>query len=164
MDIALRILHIVIGIFWAGTVIFATFILLPQLRKLGPTIEQPVLKAIMRVTSPVMMVCSVLVLGTGIGMVLRAQLPVSTFFSTGWGIAMFIAFIAIVIVLIVGFGVLAPTGARMEKLGRSFEGRPPTKDETEEMGGLARRITTADRFNFVLIMIATIAMPLSRFI
>ncbi len=164
MDIAFRILHIVLGIFWAGTVIFATFILFPQLKKLGPAIEHPVMKAIMRVTSPTMMVCSVLVLGTGIAMVLRAQLPVSTFFSTGWGIIMFIAFIAIVIVLIVGFGILAPSGARMEKLGRSFEGRQPTAEETKEMGRLTRRIGTADRFNFVLIVIVAIAMPISRFI
>ncbi len=164
MDITLRILHIVLGIFWAGTVIFATFILFPQLKKLGPAIEHPVMKAIMRVTSPTMMVCSVLVLGTGIAMVLRAQLPVSAFFTTGWGIIMFIAFIAIVIVLIVGFGILAPSGARMEKLGRSFEGRQPTAEETEEMGRLTRRIGTADRFNFVLIVIIAIAMPISRFI
>ncbi len=164
MDIAFRVLHIGLGIFWAGTVIFATFILLPQLKKLGPAIEHPAMKALMRVTSPTMMVCSVLVLGTGIAMVLRAQLPVSAFFSTGWGIIMFISFIAIVIVLIVGFGILAPSGARMEKLGRSFEGRKPTAEETEEMGRLTRRIGTADRFNFVLIVIVTIAMPLSRFI
>lgn len=164
MDIALRIVHIALGIFWAGTVIFTTFILFPQLKKLGPAIEHPVMKAIMRVTSPTMMVCSVVVLGTGITMVLRAQLPVSVFFSTGWGISMFIAFIAIVIVLIVGFGILAPSGARMEKLGRSFEGRQPTAEETEGMGRLTRRIATADRFNFVFIVIVTIAMPLSRFV
>ncbi|MAF85500.1 MAG: hypothetical protein CL875_03335, partial [Dehalococcoidales bacterium] len=120
MDIALRIVHVAFGIFWAGTVIFATFILLPRLKKLGPAIEQPTLKEIMRVTSPTMMICSVVVLGTGIAMVLRAQLPVNVFFSTGWGIAMFIAFIAIVIAVIVGFGILAPSGARMEKLGRGF--------------------------------------------
>ncbi len=97
-------------------------------------------------------------------MVLRAQLPVNVFFSTGWGIAMFISYIAIVIAVIVGFGILAPSGARMEKLGRGFEKRQPTTDEMEKMGRLTRRIATADRFNFVLIMIVVIIMPLSRFI
>jgi len=164
MDAALRILHVVFGIFWVGTVIFATFILLPQLKKLGPGIERPALKAILRVTSPTMMVSSLIVLGTGIAMVVRARLPVNTFFSTGWGLAMFIAFIAIVIAIIVGFSVLAPSGARMEKLGRSIEGRQPTEDENAQMERLTRRITTADRFNFVLIIIAMITMPLSRFI
>jgi putative copper export protein len=164
MDIALRILHIVLGIFWAGTYIFATFILLPQLKKLGRAIEQPAMKAILRVTSPVMMVVSLAVLGTGIAMVVRARLPVSTYFSTGWGLAMFIAFIAVVIAIIIGFSVLAPTGSRMEKLGRRIEGREPTEDENIELEQLSRRITTFDRVNFSLVIIATLAMPISRFL
>ena len=165
MDIALRIVHIIFGVFWAGTVIFATFILLPQLKSLGPAIERPAMKALLRVTSPTMMVSSIIVLGTGIAMALRMSGgSIDTFLTTGWGVAMFISFIAIVVALINGFVVLAPSGFRMEKLGRSIEGRQPTAEENKQMERLNRRITTADRFNFVLILIALVAMPVSRFV
>ena len=46
MDIlmaSLRILHIVAGVFWAGSVFFLVLILEPQLRKLGPMHMKPVM-------------------------------------------------------------------------------------------------------------------------
>ena len=164
MDAVLRVIHVVLGIFWAGTVLYASFVLLPVLKSLGPTIERPAVRGLMRVTSPIMSVISLIVLGTGITMVLRTRLSISALFSTGWGWAIFIAFIAVVIYLIAGFGILLPSGVRMDKLGRSIEGRQPTAAEIEQMGHLARRISTVERTSSVAILIATILMPLLRFL
>ena len=164
MDEALRILHVVLGIFWAGSAIFADFILLPQLKKLGPNIERPVVKQVLRVSSPVMTACSLLVLGTGIAMVLRTQMTIGVLVSTAWGIAMVIAFVAIVISLVLGLGVLTPTGLRMEKLGKSMESRKPDPGEIELMGRLTRRVTNALRTETFMIIIAIVMMPLSRFL
>ncbi len=165
MDIALRIIHIVFSVFWAGTVIFATLILIPQLRALGPAIERPTMKALLRITSPTMMVSSLIVLGTGIAIALRMHGgSLDTFLTTGWGLAMFTGFIAVVIAVIIGFGVMAPAGFRMEKLGRSIEGRDPTPDEAQQLDRLNARVRIGDRINFVLILIALVAMPVSRFV
>ncbi len=164
MDAILRIVHVVLGIFWAGTVLYASFVLLPVLKSLGPAIERPAVRGLMRVTSPIMSVISLIVLGTGIAMALRTRLLLSVLFSTGWGWAVFIAFIAVVIYLIAGFGILLPSGARMDKLGRIIEGRQPTAAESEEMGRLARRISTVERTSSVAILIATLLMPLLRFL
>ena len=91
MDAIFRVVHVVFGIFWAGAVIYASLILFPQLKSLGPSIERPAVRAIMRVTSPVMAVSSLIVLGTGITMVLRTRLSISALFSTGWGWAIFVS-------------------------------------------------------------------------
>lgn len=164
MDAMLRIIHVVLGIFWAGTVLYASFVLFPLLRSLGPAIERPAVRGIMRVTSPMMSVISLIVFGTGIAMALRSGLSISSFFSTGWGWAMIIAFVAVVMYLIAGFGILLPSGIRMDKLGRSIEGRQPTPSESEQMGRLARRISIVERTSSVAILIATILMPLARFL
>ncbi|MBI2831728.1 MAG: hypothetical protein HYX79_05680 [Chloroflexi bacterium] len=164
MDAILRIIHVVFGIFWAGTVLYASFVLLPVLKSLGPAIERPAVRGLMRVTSPIMSVLSLIVLGTGIAMALRTGLSISALFSTGRGWAIFIAFIAVVIYLIAGFGILLPSGARMDTLGRSIEGRQPAAAESEEMGRLARRISTVERVGSVAVLIATILMPLLRFL
>lgn len=164
MDVIFRVIHVVLGIFWAGTVLYASFVLLPVLKSLGPAVERPAVRGLMRVTSPIMSVISLIVLGTGVAMALRTGLSISALFSTGRSWAIFIAFIAVVIYLIAGFGILLPSGVRMDKLGRSFEGRQPTVAESEQMGRLARRISTVERTSSVAILIATILMPLLRFI
>ena len=164
MDAVLRVTHVVLGIFWAGTVIYASFVLLPVLKSLGPNIERPAIKGLMRVTSPIMSVAALIVLGTGIAMTLRTGLAISEVFSTGRGWAIFIALIAVVIYMITGFGIMLPSGARMDKLGQSIEGRQPTAAESEQMGRLARRISTVERTSSIAILIAAILMPLLRFL
>ena len=164
MDVVLRVIHVVFGIFWAGAVLYASFVLLPVLKSLGPGIERPTVMALMRGTSPTMAVSSLIVLGTGVAMALRTRLSISAIFSTGWGWAVFIAFIAVVIYLIAGFGILLPSGARMDKLAQSIEGRQPTQYESEQMGRLARRISTVERTSSIAILIAAILMPLLRFL
>lgn len=164
MDAALRVLHVVLGIFWAGTVTYASLILFPQLKALGPAVERPALTAIMRATSPTMAACSVTVLGTGIAMIWRAGVAPSALLATGWGLAMLVALVATLVCLAVGFGVLMPAGMRMLKLGRSIEGRQPTAEESERMERLTRRIAVADRVNALGVVVAATAMPLSHFV
>lgn len=164
MDAAFRIAHVVLGIFWAGTAIFADFILFPQLKKLGQDIERPVLKQLLRVTSPIMTVCSLLVFGTGIAMVVRSQTTIGALFGTGWGIAMIIAFVAILISLVLGLGVIAPTGMRMEKLGKSAESPNAGPRDIELMGRLTVRVEKALRAETYMIILAAVLMPLSRFL
>ncbi len=164
MDAVFRTLHIVLGIFWGGSAIFADFILLPQLKKLGPDIERPVVKQVLKVSSPVMTVCALLVFGTGIAMVLRMHMTIGMLVSTTFGIAMVTAFVAIVISLILGLGVLTPTGLHMEKLGKSIEGRKPEPGEIELMGRLTRRVANALRTETFMIIIAIVMMPLAIFL
>ncbi len=162
MDIALRILHIVVGVFWGGTVLFSSFILIPRLRGLGPNIEQSVLKSLEKIM-PVFAVCGLITVGTGIAMALRMQGDIAAYFTTGWGLVMFIAFIVMVISLIDAFVFMAPAESRLAKMSRGIEGREPTAKEAQQLEQLSRRIATYDRIHAVMVLIALIIMPISRF-
>jgi hypothetical protein len=77
---------------------------------------------------------------------------------------MIIGLIATLVVIIVGFGFLTPTGIRMEKMGRSIEGRPPTPEEGQKLNQLSARVETLSRINFIFIIIALVTMVISRYV
>ena len=165
MDTTLRILHVVFGIFVAGTYLFLVPILEPRLKRLGPAIQGPVMQSLMPILTPVMGTSFVIIIGTGVAMTLRLRGgALDTLFTTGWGWAMIIGLIATLGVVIIGFGFLTPTGIRMEKLGRSIEGRPPTPEEGQKLHQFSARVETLSRVNFVFIVIALVTMVLSRYV
>ena len=164
MDIALRIMHIVVGVFWAGAAFYSAIIVMPQLHALKSGIERPVTRVLSPRTGPIMMVGFIIVVGSGVWLALRMHGSLDIYFSTGWGIAMLIAFIAMIISSVVGFGFLAPAAFGVDRLLRSTEGRDPTPDEDHQLERLSARHVTLARYNFVLILIATITMPVARFV
>lgn len=165
MDTALRIIHIVFGIFVAGTYLFLVPILEPRLKRLGPAIQGPVMQSLMPILTPVMGTSFVIIIGTGVAMVLRMRGgSLDTLLTTGWGWAMIIGLIATLVVVIIGFGFITPTGIRMGKLGRSIEGRPPTPEEGRQLHQFSARIEILTRVNLVFIVIALATMILSRYV
>jgi putative copper export protein len=163
--LTLRLLHVFFGTFWAGTVIFSTLYLEPQLKRLGPGIQNPLMKALMPAITPAMMVSSVTVLLTGIAMTLLLRgSALNLLLSTAWGWAMLVGFVATLAAIVIGFGVMAPSGMQIEKLAKSFEGRAPTPDEARTLAGLNARIESLSRVDFVLILLAVGAMAAARYL
>ncbi len=163
--LVLRILHIVFGVFWAGTIIFSTLILEPRLKRLGPGIQNPVMKALMPVMTPWMMLSSVIVLLTGVAMTLIMRWgTLNLLLATAWGWAMLVGFVTTLAAMVIDFGVMAPTGMQIEKLAKSFEGRAPTPDEARRLAGLNARIETLSRMDFVLILLTVGSMAAARYL
>lgn len=161
--LALRIVHVVLGTFWAGTVIFSSLILFPRLRRLGPGIENPVMRSLMAVASPVMAVSSVLVLATGLGLV-HLMGAFGSLLTTTWGQAISVGFAATALAIVVGASVLAPAGMRIEKILAGLGGRDPGPEKALALRLLADRVTIFDRINCALVLIATVAMAVARFL
>ena len=164
MDITLRILHIIFGVYVGGMYIFNTLILLPRLHALGSNIERPVLRSVLSVVSPVGAISVLILLGTGIAMAFRMRGSLEGIFATGWGWAILIGFIAVVIATVLGFALLMPMGLRMDKIYRNIGGREPNTDEALQLDEIIARLRTIERVNFVLIMIALVSMPVARFV
>lgn len=163
--VTLRILHIVFGTFWAGTIIFSTLILEPALKRLGPGIQNPVMKTLMPALTPAMMLSSLVVLGSGVAMTLIMRWgALDLLLASAWGWAMLAGFAATLAAIVIGFGVMAPSGMQIEKLAKSFEGRAPTPDEAHKLQGLNARIETLSRVDFVLILFAVGAMAAARYL
>lgn len=165
MDAALRILHIVFGVYLAGASIFILFILEPRVKSLGTGVWHRVLRMIEAPASASLGLSILIVLVTGIAMIIRWRgSDLSSILSTGWGIAMLIGFIATVAAMVVGFGLSFPQGIRLIKMERSIKGRDPNPAETHEMERIFTRLELVERINIMLIMIALISMPVARFV
>ncbi len=163
--IILRVLHIIAGIYIAGSYLFLVPILEPKLKRLGPSIQNPVMGALMPILLPVNGISFIIVIGTGVAMtlIMRAG-ALDSLFTTVWGWAMIIGLITTVAVTIIGFGVIAPTGMRMGKIGRSIEGRAPKPSESQLLHQLSSRVNTLTRINFALILVALATMIAARYI
>ena len=81
-------------------------------------------------------------------------------------IAIIIGLIATVAATIVGFGMIAPTGMRMDKIGRNIEGegRAPNPEESQLLSRLSARAETLTRVMFALILVALAAMLFARYL
>lgn len=160
----LRLVHILFGVLWAGTVFFTTLFLLPRLRRLGPSIQNSVLNSLMPIVTPVMMLSCLLVIGTGIALTLLVWGSLGMLFTTASGWVLFVGFIATIAAAIVGFGVLAPAGMQLSKLNKTLEGRDPNPDEASNLKRLNARIEVFDRLNFIFMLIAVGAMGFLRYL
>jgi len=87
----LRIVHIVFGIYIAGSYLFLVPILEPRLKRLGPTIQSPVMRALMPILTPINAISFIIIIGTGLAMTLIMRSgALNTLFVTTWGWAMII--------------------------------------------------------------------------
>ncbi len=161
----LRIVHVIFGIYVAGSYLFMVPILEPRLKRLGPAIQSPVMRALMPILTPINGISFIVIMGTGVAMTLIMRSgALNTLFVTAWGWAIIIGCAVTVAAAVVGFGFLMPRGMRMDKLGRSIEGRAPNPDEGKQLHQLSARVETLSRINLVLIVIALASMIASRYI
>ncbi len=164
MYITLRMIHVIAGIFVGGTYLFLVPILEPRLKRLGPAIQGPVMRAIVPVLTPLMALSFLLLFGTGTAMTfLVRQGNLTQLVTTAWGWVILTGTIATIAICIVGFGIIMPTGMRLEKLSRSIEGRAPTPEEGQRLHYLSTRIEKLSRINFIFVVIALATMVISRY-
>ena len=125
--IVLRIVHILSGVVWTGGALFLVLVLGPGLRKLGPTVQGPVMRTIVPVFSPMFSIAALLLIGSGAWMALKLRWGVlDTFFIGAWGWAILAGSILTVAALLVGMLISRTAIDEAMELGGSIQGRPPT--------------------------------------
>jgi hypothetical protein len=161
----LRLFHIIFGIFIGGMYIFLTLMLIPKLHKLGPDIERSVLRSVMSVASPAASVSLIVLFITGVWMTfLKKGGDIGSIFTTGWGIWIFIGFVASLIYAILGYGVLLPKGIRMEKILKAADNGKLSEEASIQVDGIISRVLSVEKINFVLVMVAILSMMIARII
>lgn len=165
MMMVLRILHIIFGVFVAGYYMFMVPILMPRLKRLGPSIQGPVMQALMPIVMPLMIIAVVVIVGTGVALTLILQEgDLGALFTTGWGWAIFIGTVLTLVAIVLAYGIILPTNFRMQKLAKSIQGRPPKPDEIKSMGNMSAKVETISNVNFVLILAVLLLMLLARYL
>ena len=162
--VVLRLLHIVFGAFWVGSAVFLAAVLEPRLRALGPAIQRPVMRELGRVMGPVIGISGLITISAGITLALRLRWDtLDKWFSTGWGWAILIGFIASMLAMAAG-GATDATGRRMGQISSDPEQGPPSPEQIAEMQRLGARLTTLVRAAAVLVLIAVGSMASARFV
>jgi uncharacterized membrane protein len=164
----LRFIHIVVGVAWAGSVIFIAMFLLPAIRSTGPNggAVMSYLTQVKRMPS-YLMGGVILTILSGIALYWNASAGFSTqWMSSGPGMTFAFGGAMGIIVAILGGAVNAPTAKRMGELGAEIaaSGGPPSASQAAEMQRLQTRMSAAMRAASVLLFLALTAMAVARYV
>ena len=163
----LRLIHIVFGVFWVGSVLFTTVVLMPSMRAAGPS-GVTVMKELGRRRLPlIMMGSAILTVGAGIWLmiILASDNPgvwmrssAGRAFSMGGGLA--------ILALVLGMVINAPAARRMSAIGEAVDkrGGPATAEETRQLQKLQSRLAIASVIVTVLLLLSTGAMAVARYL
>lgn len=163
----LRLLHIGTGVFWVGGILLFARFLFPTARALGPA-AGPVMDHMNRVLK-----LPNALLGAAIMNILSGLLLYwrdsggfqGDWMRTGTGMTFGTGGLLAILALVIGVTVNRPTAERMGALGASMaKGGPPSPEQAAEMQRLMNRLGTALRVISVLLVLATAAMALARYI
>jgi hypothetical protein len=165
---ALRILHIVVGAFWVGTIVFMAAFLTPSVRAAGPAGGAVIQQLMGARRLPIwIMGAMALTLLSGVGLYWHD----SAGFQSAWlasgagkvfGLGGAVAFAA----SILGMAINMPTARRLAEIGSRLQaaGRPPTPDEQATLTALQGRLGRASTVAAVLLVAATVLMAIARYV
>ena len=148
--VTIRVVHILVGVIWAGSAIFLAGFLDPRLRALGPDVHRRVLEALYLPLRLVLEGGGAITILVGIVLVFRLQ-RIDDLFDTNWGWAITIGLVTSVIAHTTG--VLALSS--LKKLSGA---------EEAEASRLSDRATTLARMTAVLVTVAVVTMAAARFV
>ena len=162
----LRLLHILAGAFWFGSVMFTARFLMPSLKAVGPGAGPVMAQLNQRKLSQALMGAAIVTVLSGIGMMYVVsggsmsgwmQLNSSRTFATGGALA--------ILALIIGMVMNPPAVKRMGAIAAAAakRGGPPTPEEAAELEKLQARLRTGTVIVAVLLLFAVAAMAVARY-
>ena len=149
--IVIRVVHILVGVIWAGSAIFLAAILDPRLRALGPDVHRRVTEALYVPLRFVLEGGGAVTILVGIALVIRLK-RMDDLFDTNWGWAITLGLVTSVIAHTTGVFALSA----LKKLRGT--------EEEVEVGRLSDRATLLARMTAVLVTVAVVTMAAARFV
>lgn len=168
MLLVLRLVHIVCGVYWAGTIFFVATMLEPSVRAAGPE-GGKVMQALMRRRYlDILPAIAVLTIVSGLELYRR----VSGGFSALWitsrpGMTLTFGSIAALVAFTIGMSVMRPAAKRLGPLAQSAQQLPEGPERKARLGEiqrLRRRTATAGRWVAGLLALAVTGMALARYV
>lgn len=164
----LRLLHIGSGVFWVGGILLFARFLFPTARALGPA-AGPVMDHMNRVLKlpNALLGAAIVNILSGVMLYWRDSGGFQgAWMGTGTGMTFGTGGLLAILALVIGVTVNRPTAERMGALGASIQakGGPPSPEQSAEMQRLMNRLGAALRIISVLLVLATAAMALARYI
>jgi uncharacterized membrane protein len=165
---AVRIVHIVVGVFWVGTVVFMAAFLTPSLRAAGPA-GGAVIQQLMGVRRLPLWIMGgmALTLLSGLGLYWRDSSGFqSAWLASGAGKVFGLGGAVAIAASILGMAINMPTARRLAEISGRLQaaGRPPTSEEQATLAALQVRLGRASVVASVLLVTATLLMAIARYV
>jgi hypothetical protein len=166
ITIILRFIHILAGVFWAGTAFLMAGFVVPTMRATGREgglfVQHLMRERRLHAALGIAMVLTVL---SGIAMYARlAAATHGAWARTGPGIAYGVGAVAAIVGGIVGAIFGGSAGRRMAAIGASIGATGPSAEQQAEMGRLQARIRNGTRLAAGCLAIAAGAMAVARYL
>ena len=165
--IALRLIHILAGVFWAGTSFFFVSFLQPAAQRAGPEGNKFMQVLGASRLSPVLSVLALLNVLSGLIMYWRNSGGLqAAWITSGMGLGFTVGALAGLVALGFGLIVARPANVRMGALGKEIQaaGGPPTPAQMAEIQRLSATLSTGSFWTVVCLLIALIGMSVARYL
>jgi len=165
--LVLRLLHIVIGVFWVGAVVFIAFFLIPSIRATGAAGGAVMQRLTSRQMHLWLMGASMLTVLSGIGLYWHdsAGFSSSAWLGSGPGRTFGLGAVLALVAIAIGMAVNSRTAKQLGDLAARVQagGRPPSPDEASAMQRLQDRLAKGAVLGAILLLVATAAMAAARY-
>ena len=166
--VTLRIIHILGGIFWVGSLTFTSFFLVPVIRS-SPAVAGQVMAGLQkRRLFTVLPIVALLTIASGLRLLSIASAGFSgAYFGTTPGRTFGAGAVAAIVAFLLSLLVGRPAFVRVGRLGASLAA---TTDESErqritaEMQRLNRRATIANGIVVALLLLTAVGMAIARYL
>ena len=162
-----RVLHVALGVFWAGTLIFNAAFLLPSIRDAGPDGAKVAAGLMRRRFLDIMPAVAIVTVISGLYLYWRVSGGfASAYMGSPIGITYVIGGAAALVALGFGLGILRPAMLRAAALTQAAAGAAPEERDRalKEAQALRLRAGGAGRVVAWLLGAATVAMAIARYI
>jgi len=163
----LRAVHIVAGAFWVGGVFLNAIFLIPSIMAAGPAGGAVMREMVQRRLPAFMNTVMATALLSGIWLYgWNSDGFHLAWIATGTGLAFTFGALCAIATAVVGAVVTVPAVKRIGQLGAAIVagGGAPSPEQAAEMGALQRRMLDAVRVSAALLIAATIAMAVARYV
>jgi uncharacterized membrane protein len=168
--IVFRIVHVIAGIFWAGSVYMLVVFVQPSVAAIAPA-GAPFMAELLgkrRLVDVLIALGSATVIG---GLFLywhdwHLYGSFGTWIGTGFGATLTVGAVAAILALAIGILGTRPNVLRLLAMGRNVaeSGGPPSPELAAEIARTQNRLKNLARISFGLIVVAALAMALARYL
>ncbi len=166
--LTLRLIHIVLGVFWAGAMIFVALFLVPSVRDAGPDGMKVMAALQRRRFMDVMPIVAILTILSGAWLYWRASVGLQTaWITTPVGLTLTAGAVAAIVAFAIGVGIMRPAMLRAGALARAAAEapeRPEHAGQVAEAQRLRARSAAAGRVVAALLAVATACMAVARYL
>ncbi len=165
--IVMRVLHVVLGVFWGGAVIFTAFFLQPAVRDAGPEGGKVMGAIVARGLMTAMPVAAILTILSGLGLYARVSGGFAAeYVHSASGLVYGLGGLAAIVGLVTGMVLIRPNMAKAAALMQSASQASGPQREAQLAEAQQRRQRAASAGNIVtaFIIVAVLTMAIGRYV